>query len=408
MFLLRAPILFCLAAVTAAAAIPRATVREVRVWAGPDSTRVVLDVSANVEHTLFTLHDPERVVVDIPDARLTSPSLPAGQGIIRQIRSAPRDSDDLRVVLDLNRAVQARSFVAAPNDAYGYRLVIDLTPPAEQAPVRAEHAPGSSARDLVIAIDAGHGGDDPGAIGRNGTREKDVTLAIARELQDEVSREPGMRPFLTRTGDYFVRLPDRRRKAREARADLFVSIHADSIRDRSISGSSVYVLSQRGASDAAAQILADRENAADLIGGVSLDDKDDVLKSVLLDLSQNASMTASMEAAQRVIGQLDSIGEVRKPRVQQARFVVLKSPDVPSMLVETAYISNPGEEQRLKDSKYQARIANAILAGLRSYFYDNPPPGTRIGQLAAAQRAGRIAAANSPAAGPAAARLEER
>jgi N-acetylmuramoyl-L-alanine amidase len=260
-------------------------------------------------------------------------------------------------------------------------------------------------RDLVIAIDAGHGGDDPGAIGRSGTREKDVVLAIARALRDAVGREPGMRPFLTRDGDYFVEHRRRMEKARSEQADLFVSIHADSIRDRGVAGSSVYVLSARGASDEAAKILADRENAADLVGGVSLDSKDDVLSSVLVDLLQNASMTASMEAAQHVLSELDRVGEVRKPRVQQARFLVLKSPEIPSMLVETAYISNPQDERKLKDSNYQARLASAILAGLRSYFYDNPPPGTRIAQLAAAQRSGRIAAVSASAAGPADARL---
>ena len=388
-----------------AAAASTVDVRETRVWAGPDSTRVVLDLSGRTEHTLFTLHNPERVVVDLPDARLARPAMPAGQGLIRQIRAAPRETGELRIVLDLTGAVQAKSFLAAPNDAYGYRLVIDLAPPAEATPVRVQHAPAANMRDLVIAIDAGHGGDDPGAIGRSGTREKDVVLAIARALRDAVGREPGMRPFLTRDGDYFVEHRRRMEKARSEQADLFVSIHADSIRDRSVAGSSVYVLSARGASDEAAKILAERENAADLVGGVSLDSKDDVLNSVLVDLLQNASMTASMEAAQHVLGELDRVGEVRKPRVQQARFLVLKSPEIPSMLVETAYISNPQDERKLRDSSYQARLASAILAGLHSYFYDNPPPGTRIAQLAAAQRSGRIAAVSPSATSTADARL---
>jgi N-acetylmuramoyl-L-alanine amidase len=393
-----------LASAAALAASP-VDVRETRVWAGPDSTRVVLDLSGRMEHTLFTLHDPERVVVDLPGARLTRPGLPAGQGLIRQIRAAARDTGDLRIVLDLTGAVQAKSFLAAPNESYGYRLVIDLSPPADAAPVRAQHAPNGNMRDLVIAIDAGHGGDDPGAIGRGGTREKDVVLAIARALRDAVGREPGMRPYLTRDGDYFVEHRRRMEKARAEQADLFVSIHADSIRDRAVAGASVYVLSARGASDEAAKILAERENAADLIGGVSLDTKDDVLSSVLVDLLQNASMTASMEAAQHVLGELERVGEVRKPRVQQARFLVLKSPEIPSMLVETAYISNPQDERRLRDSGYQQRLASAILAGFRSYFYDNPPPGTRIAQLAAAQRSGRIAAVSASSSGPAESRI---
>jgi N-acetylmuramoyl-L-alanine amidase len=250
-------------------------------------------------------------------------------------------------------------------------------------PVKAQHAR-PDARDLIIAIDAGHGGDDPGAIGKNGTREKDVVLAIARELAQRVDAEPGMKAVLTRAGDYFVPLRDRMRRARAQQADLFVSIHADSILDRSIDGSSVYILSQRGATDEASRWLAERENASDLIGGVSLDDKDNLLASVLLDLSQSAALNASQVAAESVLHQLNQVGEIRKPQVQQARFMVLKSPDIPSMLVETAYISNPQEEQRLRAQAHQAKLAEAIHQGIRDYFYANPPSGTRIEQLAAA------------------------
>jgi N-acetylmuramoyl-L-alanine amidase len=253
--------------------------------------------------------------------------------------------------------------------------------PERERPIKVKHAP-ADARDLIIAIDAGHGGEDPGAIGKNGTREKDVVLAIARELAVQVNAETGMRAFLTRTGDYFVPLRDRMRRARGQNADLFVSIHADSIRDRSIDGSSVYILSQRGATDEASRWLAERENASDLIGGVSLDDKDDVLASVLLDLSQSASLSASQVAAERVLHRLTQAGEVRKHEVQQARFMVLKSPDIPSMLVETAYISNPQEELRLRMRAHQARLAAAIHQGVHDYFYANPPAGTRIAQLA--------------------------
>jgi N-acetylmuramoyl-L-alanine amidase len=211
-------------------------------------------------------------------------------------------------------------------------------------------------------------------------------LAIARALAQRVDAEPGMKAYLIRNGDYFVPLRDRMRRARARQADLFVSIHADSIRDRSIDGSSVYILSQRGATDEAARWLAERENASDLIGGVSLEDKGDVLASVLLDLSQSASLSASQAAAEHVLHQLNLVGEIRKPMVQQARFVVLKSPDIPSMLVETAYISNPAEEQRLRGLAHQATIAGAIHQGLRAYFYSDPPAGTRIGQLAAGTR----------------------
>jgi N-acetylmuramoyl-L-alanine amidase len=359
-------------------------IRDVRLWAGPDHTRVVVELSGPATHNLFKLHNPERVVVDVADASLLATrAAPAGQGLVRQVRFGTRDDGSLRVVLDINGDVQSKSFAVAPNESYGHRLVIDLAPASEPAPVKIEHAPQDEARDLVIAVDAGHGGDDPGAIGRGGTREKDVALAIARALAQRIDREPGMEAVLIRDGDYYVAHRDRMRKARDKRADLFVSIHADSIRDRAVSGSSVYILSPRGASDEASRWLAERENASDLIGGVSLDDKDNVLASVLLDLSQTASLSASMTAAERVLVELDRIGVVRKPAVQQAGFLVLKSPDIPSMLIETAYISNPGEEKRLKDRRHQEKLASAIHGGIRGYFYENPPPGSRVAALVA-------------------------
>jgi N-acetylmuramoyl-L-alanine amidase len=360
-------------------------VRAVRLWAGPDSTRVVLDLSGSAQHSLQVLKDPDRVVIDVAGAKLAAGAhtAPAGTGAIKQVRMARRPTGELRIVLDLSKPIQAKSFLAAPNDRYGYRLVIDLSQSqSAETPVKVEHAP-PDARDLIIAVDAGHGGEDPGAIGKNGTREKDVVLAIARELALKINSEPGMKAVLTRNGDYFVPLRDRMRRARAQSADLFVSIHADSIRDRRVDGSSVYILSQRGATDEASRWLAERENASDLIGGVSLDDKGDVLASVLLDLSQSASLSASQTAAERVLRQLNRVGEVRKPQVQQARFMVLKSPDIPSMLVETAYISNPQEEQRLRAAAHQAKLAAAIHQGVHDYFYANPPAGTRIAQLAA-------------------------
>jgi N-acetylmuramoyl-L-alanine amidase len=361
-------------------------VRAVRLWAGPDNTRVVLDLSGSAQHSLQVLRNPDRVVLDVAGARLGAGvrTAPAGTGAVKQVRMARRPSGELRIVLDLSRPIQAKSFLAAPNDRYGYRLVIDLgTNQGVDTPVKVEHAP-PEARDLIIAVDAGHGGEDPGAIGKNGTREKDVVLAIAKELALKINSETGMRAVLTRDGDYFVPLRDRMRRARAQSADLFVSIHADSIRDRRVDGSSVYILSQRGATDEASRWLAERENASDLIGGVSLDDKDDVLASVLLDLSQSASLSASQVAAERVLHQLNRVGEIRKPQVQQARFMVLKSPDIPSMLVETAYISNPQEEQRLRGAAHQAKLAAAIHQGVHDYFYANPPAGTRVAQLATA------------------------
>lgn len=383
-------------------------VRAVRLWAGPDTTRVVVDLSGNAQHTLQVLHNPERVVLDVPGARLAKAlrTVTSGSGAVKRVRMSHSPSGNLRVVLDLSRPIQAKSFVTPPNAHYGYRLVVDLggggaaAAPRVDKPVKAKHAP-SDARDLIIAVDAGHGGEDPGAIGKNGTREKDVVLAIARDLAAKVNAEPGMKAVLTRGGDYFVPLRDRMRRARVQQADLFVSIHADSIRDRSIDGSSVYILSQRGATDEASRWLAERENASDLIGGVSLDDKDNVLASVLLDLSQSASLNASQEAAERVLRQLTQAGEVRKHEVQQARFVVLKSPDIPSMLVETAYISNPQEELRLRTLAHQARLAAAIHQGVHDYFYANPPMGTRVAQLAAAgsPRSVVATAANTGGAG---------
>src|SRR3984957_5132937 len=282
-------------------------VRNVRLWAGPDSTRVVVDLSGSARHSLLVLHNPERVVLDVSGARLGRGARvpPAGAGAVKQVRMSRDASGNLRLVLDLARPIQAKSFLTTPNAHYGYRLVIDLglTTRADQ-PIKVKHAP-SDARDLIIAIDAGHGGEDPGAIGKNGTREKDIVLAIARELALKINAEPGMKAVLTRSGDYFVPLRDRMRRARAQQADLFVSIHADSIRARSIDRSSVYILSQRGATDEASRWLAERENASDLIGGVSLDDKDNVLASVLLDLSQSASLSASQIAAERVLRQLN-------------------------------------------------------------------------------------------------------
>jgi N-acetylmuramoyl-L-alanine amidase len=247
-------------------------------------------------------------------------------------------------------------------------------------------------RDIVVAIDAGHGGVDPGSIGKRGTYEKHVTLAIARRLKERIDREPGMRAVLTREDDTFVELRERIRRARRHQADMFVSVHADSYTDRSVAGSSVYVLSARGASDESARWLADRENAADLIGGVKLDDKDSVLASVLLDLSQGASMSASIDAADKVMEELYKIGNITKRGVKHAGFIVLKSPDIPSLLVETAFISNPVEEARLLDPKHQQRLAEAIHQGVRRYFYANPPPGTLIAELRAKQSSPTVVA----------------
>lgn len=359
-------------------------VQSVRLWAAPDSTRVVFDVSGPVEHRLFTLKNPNRLVIDLPnavaDGKLKK-TLTSG-GIVKNLRSGPRNKKDLRLVLDLKHAVKPRSFVLKPNEQYGHRLVIDLfgvEAASKKAPkkVKANSKPGQL-RDLVIAIDAGHGGEDSGARGKKGTREKDVVLAIARRLADLVKKEPGMKPVLIRDGDYYIGLRKRIEKARKHRADLFISIHADAFRDRRVQGSSVFVISRRGASSEMARWLAARENAADLVGGVSLDDKDDLLAEVLLDLAQSATLEVSNQVADNVVTEMKRVGKMHKKHVQHAGFVVLKSPDIPSLLVETAFISNPSEEKRLRSGKHQQRVASAIMSGVRKYFVANPPVGTRL------------------------------
>jgi len=372
------------------------TVKDVRLWAGPDATRLVFDLSAPVEHSVLTLQNPDRVVIDIEDARVDAARvLPEGQGFVKQLRVGPQ-GNDVRFVIDLASRAAPNSFNVAPSGSYGHRLVVDLSPIASTAPpVAVKTADQAHGRDVVVAIDAGHGGVDPGSIGKAGTREKNVTLAIARRLKERIDREPGMRAVLTRDSDHFVEHRERIARARKQQADMFVSVHADSYRDRSVVGSSVYVLSARGASDESARWLADRENAADLVGGVSLDDKDSVLASVLLDLSQGASMSASVDAAQRVMDELDRMGNVTRRGVKHAGFLVLKSPDIPSILVETAFISNPTEEKRLGSGRHQQRLAEAIHQGVRTYFYENPPPGTLISRLRAQPRDPTVVASAS-------------
>jgi N-acetylmuramoyl-L-alanine amidase len=396
-----------LAGVAASAAAP-VKVTDVRLWSGPEGTRLVLDLSALPRHEVFTVENPDRVVVDLANTQLAMrKDLPAGQGPVKSVRSGPQAGGGLRIVLDLSVQQAVKAFAVGPDGSAGHRLVVELpgatpaTPaapavPAPAAtpiddPVKTLSVAAGKQRDLVIAIDAGHGGQDPGAIGRAGTREKDVTLAIARKLAAAIDAEDGMRATLIRDGDYFISLRGRARKARELGADMFISVHADSVPNRSVSGSSVYVLSLRGASDEASRWLAERENAADLMGGVSLDDKNDVLASVLLDVTQKEAVSNSVEAADSVLASLRRVGSVHGPRVKHAGFMVLKSPDIPSMLVETAFISNVTDERRLRDSAHQQRIARAIHAGVRDYFYEKPPPGTKIAALAAARRGGGTA-----------------
>lgn len=366
---------------------------------------LTLTLSAPVRLRLLRLHQPERIVIDLPRTQrraalpVRSPDSP-----IAALRSGELRNGALRLVLEVDPTAQltvrpqpfdherawrvllssartAATPVPAPAPApSGYPAATFDLPEAASAPmpprgIAAAHAPRGE-HEVVVAIDAGHGGVDPGASGRDGTHEKDVTLAIARALAVRIDREPGMRAVLTRDGDYFIALSDRLERARKAHADFFVSIHADSVRDPQISGASVYVLSERGASSEAARRLAEEENAADLRGGISLAAQKADLRSVLLDVSQSEYIGESAEAAEHVLSALAGVGAVRKREVQRAAFVVLKSPFIPSMLVETAYISNRADEERLRSSGEQQRLAEAIFQGIANYFRQYPPPGS--------------------------------
>lgn len=357
------------------------------------TTRLVFDMDGPADFSVFTLEGPDRVVVDLNGARALGPLeiVSNPRALVEGLRHAQRNGADLRVVLDLRAAGEAHSFVLLPAQGSPHRLVVDLTERPRSVPVAArvpDSSPGTPVerlreplRDVIVAIDAGHGGHDPGAIGPGGTREKDVVLQIARRLVERVEREPGMRPVLIRSGDYFLPLRERINRARAAQADVFLSIHADAIHDRSVQGSSVYILSERGASSEAARFLAQRENSADLrLGGVPIESKDDSLTSVLLDLAQVGSLEASHSLATRLISEMHRVGKVRKPEVERANFAVLRSPDVPSVLIEAAFISNPAEERRLRTESFQNSLADAILTGLRAYFATHAPPGTMIAE----------------------------
>jgi N-acetylmuramoyl-L-alanine amidase len=375
------PVLFLITSVAGAEPV---SVQQLRVWRAPDHTRLVFDVSGPIEHRMFTLQNPDRLVVDIDNARLAEPlkDVDTGGPLVGAVRVGQPETGPLRIVLELKAEARPHSFLLKPAGPYGHRLVIDLfdVKAAEQEAAESKQevkipattertAPKPVPRDRVIAIDAGHGGEDPGASGRRyRTREKDVTLAIARELAKLVAQEPGMRPLLIRDGDYYVGLLQRFEKARRHRSDVFVSIHADAVPGRSANGSSVYALSEKGASSAMARRLADKENASDLIGGVSLNDKDDVLAHVLLDLSHNMTMQDSLSLGDSILAELRRVGPVHMRHVAQAGFAVLKSPDIPSVLVETAFISNPSEEKKLRTPAFQRQLAAGIFRGIKRYL----------------------------------------
>ncbi len=370
-------VILCVYAVGAAGA---ARVHDVRLWRAPDHTRIVFDLSAPADHKLIVLSNPTRVVLDLENSRLHSDlsSLVLADTPVTRMRSGIRDGNDLRVVLDMSADVDPRSFALRANEQAGDRIVLDLYDRNVAKPEVKKSATQSERRNIVVAIDAGHGGEDPGALGPNRVREKHVVLAIAKELEALLAADSGFTPTLIRTGDYYISLKGRRDLARERQADLFVSIHADAFRHPGASGASVYALSTTGATSTAASYLAQRENSADLVGGVSLSDKDDVLAGVLADLSMTSTLDTSLKLGDRVLSSVDGVAKLHKRNVEQAGFAVLKSPDIPSILVETGFISNPGEARKLSTGSYQKQMARAIHRGIRDWFLAHPPPGTLL------------------------------
>ncbi|MDD5241132.1 MAG: N-acetylmuramoyl-L-alanine amidase [Sulfuricella sp.] len=425
---------FAFLLLAAASAHAGVSITSARVWPATDYTRVTFESATPVKYQFLSIKDPDRLVIDLEGVDIgaalegLAAKVAANDPYIKLVRVARNKPGVVRVVLDLKAEVKPQLFTLPPYGEYGHRLVLDIYPlqpldplmallgkrdagsppegadkqredekalgltiartlehpdkerPAEVAkavdkPAKAEISDKKPdvIRMIIIAIDAGHGGEDPGARGKNGSNEKDVTLAIARRLKAQVDAEPNMRGVLIRDGDFFIPLHGRVVKARNVKADLFVSIHADAFVKPDARGSSVFALSERGATSAAARWLAKKENEADLIGGVNIDVKDVYLKQTLLDLSQTATINDSLKLGKAVLGRLGDINHLHKGSVEQAGFAVLKSPDIPSILVETAFISNPEEERRLKDEDYQDKMAAAILGGVKLYFAKNPP-----------------------------------
>ena len=407
---------FALAAVcTALPAQAADQIVSTRIWPAKDYTRVTLESRNPIRYSLFTVNNPERVVLDLEGVEMSAALADLNNKVtpddpyIDKLRAGVNRPGVTRVVLDLKAQVKAQAFLLKPVADYGHRLVLDIypavapdpllailqdeaakktpaAPPVSAAPAQPPPADtlvlkslpppplrDSVARLVTIVIDPGHGGEDPGARGRGGSNEKDVTLIIARRLKAMIDQEPGLRAVMTRDGDYYLSLATRVEKARKVKADLFVSIHADAFIKPHARGSSVFALSERRATSEAARWLAKKENDADLIGGVNLDVKDRYLAQTLLDLSQTATINDSLKLGRHVLNELGAINTLHKPQVEQASFAILKSPDVPSILVETAFISNPDEEKRLNDEAYQDKLARAILNGIKRYFAKNPP-----------------------------------
>ncbi|WP_276782777.1 N-acetylmuramoyl-L-alanine amidase [Thalassolituus oleivorans] len=361
-----------------------ADVKDIRVWQSPDSTRLVFDLSEPTEYRIFDLPNPYRIVIDLNDADMNKDpdQVDIHSTAVKSIRKGKRNGKDLRIVIDVNEALEPSSQILPPNDTYpNHRLVVDLKPKETAqvvAPIKRAESLDAVQRNIIIAIDAGHGGEDPGAIGHGRTKEKEVVLSIAKELQALLNDETGFQPFMVRTGDYYIGLRERTEKARKANADFFVSIHADAFKIPQASGSSVFILSDRGESSETARWLADKENKSDLIGGLSLEGREDHLAMTLLDLSMTHKRDASARAGRSILSQMGAITKLHKAGVEEAAFVVLKAPDIPALLVETGFISNPGEAKKLADRNFQKRMAKAIFTGIKQYFETYPPTGTLL------------------------------
>lgn len=371
------------------------TIKAVQLDASSKPARLTLDLSGPVKYTTSTFSNPERLVIDLRDTQLRAKlaDVALAGSPVRRMRSGSRSGSDTRLVLELAGAMTAQTALLTD---HGVQLAIDFVPrtgkakstvrnepvaETPRAPKAVKVANTGAQRDVIIAIDAGHGGDDPGAIGAGRLEEKRVVLAIARELANIIERERGYKAVLTRKSDVFLPLKTRRDIARKAQADLMVSVHADAFEDRSATGGSVFALSNRGATSTMAAFLADSENQSDAIGGVSVEGKDDDLVKVLTDLSLSATMDSSLRIGKQVLDSLSGVTHLHSERVEQAAFVVLKSPDTPSILVETGFVSNPGEAKHLASSEYQQRVARAIFAGINRYFTRNPPPNTYLASL---------------------------
>lgn len=360
-----------------------ADIESVRLWRAPDKTRLVLDLSSTVEHNIFSLQNPNRLVVDLSDSRIrtTFEGLDFRNTPIAGIRAAVRDKTGVRVVLDLSGTVSPKSFTLSANEQYSNRLVIDLFDNKRVISRTLDEVVKKKDRRIIVAIDAGHGGEDPGALGPRRVREKIVVLQLAKKIKNLFDGNPNFQGELVRSGDYYLAHRKRTQIARDKQADFFISIHADAFTDPSAHGASVYALSTTGATSEQARYLADKENRADLIGGassLSLDGRDEVLAGVLLDLSMNATLRRSLDAGSYVLKNMGTVARLHKKRVEQAGFLVLKSPDIPSLLLETGFISNPNEARKLSTSRYQNKMAQAIFEGIEQYFLDNPPPGTLL------------------------------